>query len=103
MSRLTKTYDTVIHQLRRDEKYRDNDNLLVVKIWWHELENLGYDPKNLSAYDFMCLYRDDKLTVADTITRARRKAQENFPELRGKSYEPRQQETEAVKQELKLL
>jgi hypothetical protein len=103
MSKINTVYDFVFSQLVKAERYRDDDNLLVVSIWWEELAKMGYDGRNLSAYDFMNLYKSQKLTSSDTITRARRKIQEENPDLRGKSYQSRQAKTEDVKQELRLL
>lgn len=103
MSKISSIYDLVTAQLRQAERYRDDDNLLVASIWWHELTKMGLNGYNLSTFDFMTLYQQQKLTSADTITRARRKIQEENPELRGKSYRVRHVSAEKVKKDLRNL
>jgi hypothetical protein len=78
-------------------QFRDDDKLLVSNIWYGQLLDLGYSPDKISAKQFLQLYSDDKLTNSDIITRARRKVQEEYPELRGKSWSKRHKESEKFK------
>jgi hypothetical protein len=103
MSKISTIYNVVLEKLYKSERYRDDDNLLVVSIWWNEVEKMGYDGRQMSAFQFMSLYKLGEITSADTITRARRKVQEEHPHLRGKSYQSRQSSTEDVKRELRKL
>lgn len=100
------TYDIVKSLLQedyvrsKDELYRDNDELLVVRFWCDELKQKNIVVKSLGAIEFMKLYRDGLITSADSISRARRKVNENCHELRGKSYKNRKGklENEAIKE-----
>jgi hypothetical protein len=47
--------------------------------------------------DFLQLYAKNQIPQADVITRARRKVQEENPELRGELYNERHQLKEEVK------
>lgn len=96
-------YEIVVSLLEVGDKYRDDDNKLVVRIWWDELLKRGLIPDQMTASEMLVLYRDGKLSNADSITRARRKAQEERPHLRGASYVARQHKTEDVKAEIREL
>ena len=50
--------------------------------------------------EFCILYSTDKLTDAQTITRARRQLQMKNPELRGEKYKDRMANQEKVKEDL---
>ena len=81
---------------------RDNDSPLIAEIWEKEiakLENFEYD--SLSAKDLLCIISCDTLTSAESITRCRRKIQQENPSLRGQKYKARHKEQIEVKQELK--
>lgn len=102
-NKLSNIYDTVKTLLIAKQDYRDSDNLLVVRMWYDELKLSHINAKDITAIQFMEMYRDEKLTSADTITRARRKVQEENISLRGKSYKERQKKQEEVIQQLKSL
>ncbi len=75
---------------------RDDDKLLVAKIWWHCTKKMNIDPEKATMLDFMQLYKDGHLPSADVITRARRKVQENYPELRGNTWDERHNEAKEI-------
>lgn len=75
--------------MEKDKRYSDNDNSLCARIWANELVLMGMESRNISAYEFLCLYATDKLTNSDSVTRARRKLEEEIPELRGNTYDVR--------------
>lgn len=100
MSYLKNTFDTVKKLLEDYPKFRDNDELLVVQIWHSELKRLGIDSKTIPAMDFFNIYKENKLTPADLITRARRRVCELHENLRGKSYKPRKKKQEEWKKEM---
>ncbi len=102
-NKLSNIYDTVKTLLIAKQDYRDSDSLLVVRMWYDELKLSHINAKDITAIQFMEMYRDEKLTSADTITRARRKVQEENISLRGKSYKERQKKQEEVIQQLKSL
>ena len=57
----------------------------------------------MTAYDFMLLYRDKELANHDSISRARRKVQEDNPLLRGERHHERKLKETAVKEELRSI
>jgi hypothetical protein len=69
----------------RDD-YRDNDEVLIARFWANELKALGLDKKTMSVQDFFVLYTEGKITPADLVLRARRKAQELNEDCRGKRW-----------------
>ena len=83
-----KTKEKVLYWLSKDESLRDNDNKLIAKIWDKELEKFGLD-WNVRKH-FYILFSDGKLTPPTTISRMRRQVQEQYKELRGKTYKGRQ-------------
>lgn len=76
---------------------RDNDGYLVSNMWYKEMIDMGIHAYKIHATDFFKLYSEGKVTSADVITRARRKVQEECPELRGKNWEERHRESENVR------
>ena len=54
----------------------------------------------LPAQKFLRILADGQLTSSDSITRMRRKAQEENPELRGAKYNQRQDRQSLVKKDL---
>lgn len=83
---MKKTIDKVLKQLNEDARTRDNDNLLIAKIWYYEM---APNSENYSALDFLKSYASGKFTSAESIRRCRQKLQEDFPGLRGKTYTKR--------------
>lgn len=90
-----KTQDQVFKVLMKRPEARDNDNYLIWLVW--------HNFYKASMADMMT-FRDDfinnKIPSADSITRYRRKIQEENIELRGKKYDERQNKTKKVKIEL---
>jgi hypothetical protein len=87
----------VAYYLHHKESLRDDDKLLVANIWYQELLDKNIDSKKFSAFDFLQMYADDTLTNSDIITRARRKVQEENPQLRGKNWAKRHKEAETFR------
>jgi hypothetical protein len=67
--------------LRKKANLRSNDNKLVAAIWKNEIGNKS-TLDNLTASDFLKMLESGKLSNYDTITRARRKAQQADNTLR---------------------
>ena len=83
-----KTKEKVLKLLKENVLLRDNDNKLIAKIWDKELEKLGihwYVRKH-----FLNIFSVGALTPHTTISRMRRQVQEQYQELRGKTYKGRQ-------------
>tara|TARA_Y100000385_G_C13039266_1_gene614540 strand:- start:791 stop:1174 length:384 start_codon:yes stop_codon:yes gene_type:complete len=93
--------------LREYPESRDNDNDLVAKYWHTELSQMKRDEGTrfiLTHREISLFYKviqSGILSQADTITRARRKIQEEIPALRGEKYNKRHSATEIVKEEIK--
>ena len=93
--------------LREYPESRDNDNELVAKYWHSELSAMRVEqgrrfiltPREINL--FYNVIQSGMLSQADTITRARRKIQEEIPALRGEKYYKRHSATEIVKEEIK--
>jgi hypothetical protein len=79
--------------LETDIEARDNDRILCVKYWAKEL---GSNPQEW----FLHLYSIGELTNHDTITRIRRKVQEENEHLRGNKYKARMENQKVVQREL---
>lgn len=93
--------ETVKQLLSEDPALRDSDAKLVVRIWRQELKDSG---EFFSLTVFFSLYEAGKITSADSITRCRRKLQEELPSLRGDSYAVRQHiEQPAAQEEVRQL
>jgi hypothetical protein len=80
------------------EHLRDNDIELVNTIWIDEMENLVASPKHLTWEDFLKVHH--KLSRADSICRYRRRLQQLYPSLRGKTYKHRKAKEQEAKEEL---
>ncbi len=98
-----KKIESVVKKLlERDRTYSDSDSRLCCKVWLDELTVRGVDAKEFSVYDFFLLLFKNEITTAGSITRARRKLEENFPALRGITYNERHKIREPeVKEELR--
>ena len=89
--------DQVTTLLTKKSHLRDNDKRLVCNIWWKAAPH----PEFLMFEDFIKLYIDGKIPESDSITRCRRKVQEEKEELRGDSWDLRHGLEETVKNEIK--
>ena len=78
---------------------RDEDSRLVCNVWWREAGGSNVVQK-LMAPDFMSKIVDGSLSSWETITRIRRKLQEEIPDLRGKKWDSRHNQQTNVISEL---
>jgi hypothetical protein len=86
--------------LQQYEHYRDSDTRVIAHIWMRQLGGLE-KMKSISLYDFLQIWIENKNIVSpDTITRARRKVQEENVSLRGKSYKQRKEQSKKVKENI---
>lgn len=95
-TQLVKTKEKVKHILENYESTRDCDMKLLSIFWLMESRGTDYDLKQF-------LKRLHTFTTAESITRCRRKIQEQFPHLRWKSYESRQTEFNFITEKIKEL
>ena len=79
---------------------RDSDELLVLKVWCHQMPKLWKDG-GLSFMQFGEIFKNKELASTESIRRSRQKLQQEFPELRGKYYKERNKNQEQVKEDLK--
>jgi hypothetical protein len=94
------TKELVIQLLTEKPQMRDNDEFLVAWIWKLELEAMGYPTPNTPSQQFLKMLAEQRFTSSESITRMRRKVQEEFKELRGAKYAKRQANQEKVKKDL---
>lgn len=78
---------------------RDNDKILLSCIWNIECGG-SIRTKDITAWDFLTMLSQDKLSNPVSIWRSRQKLQELYPDLRGKKYESRQKHASDVKEEI---
>jgi hypothetical protein len=83
--------------LTKYPELRDDDKLLVTKMWFYELKKYGVEPSLMTAMQFFELYQQNVLSNSDLITRSRRKIQEENPNLRGKTWDERHKEGEETR------
>ena len=92
--------------LREYPESRDNDNELLAEYWRQELMVIKhekvFDPLTHREIDLVhFIVQSGILSQPDSITRARRKLQEEVPSLRGEKYHKRHSAIPKVKQEIK--
>ena len=73
---------------------RDNDNLLLLKVWAEQDNTLRM---NKLFSDFSVGMIAGKYMKFESISRARRKVQEENPELRGRYYKDRKELAEEIR------
>jgi hypothetical protein len=92
--------ERIAYYLVKFPEYRDNDEMLVAKFWYDELKRMGKDLRIMTTQDFLITYGKGELTPSDIIIRARRRAQEELPELRGKKWDERHREAKKVRNQI---
>tara|TARA_Y100000593_G_scaffold718_1_gene1328 strand:- start:8160 stop:8486 length:327 start_codon:yes stop_codon:yes gene_type:complete len=87
--------------LMKKKSLRDDDNRLVANIWyqWIGPNNV----KNMSASKLLEWIANSNLPSFESISRARRKLQEQNPELRGDSWEKRHKEAVKYRKTIRTL
>ncbi len=76
--------------LSLDQRYRENDALLVNRIQRDEMINSGLDVNTMSLNDFFRIRIEKRVSSGESITRIRREVQEYYAETRGDNYKKRQ-------------
>ena len=81
---------------------RENNEVLMSIIWQHETDKfiINSDNHNINP---LILLKNNKLTSWDSATRAKRKLQEEHPELRGQSYNNRKIKANKVRKDVNNL
>lgn len=79
---------------------RDDENRLCATYWNIQLKSYGLALESMTALDFLKMMSEKKLTPESTITRARRKVNQDNEETRGKSYKGRKEKEIEYRQEI---
>lgn len=98
--KLIKISEVVKKVLIKVPKTRDNDTLLILKVWAIQNPEL----RNTDGYtfrDFALGFLDGKYANPESVRRSRAKLQEELPELRGNNYQGRMLHQDDVKSELR--
>jgi hypothetical protein len=102
MNKLIKT--KVADIMLRHPETQDNDRELIVRYWKgeiSELQEIAREKLQSMPYftldGFLATFMTGGFTSPDSITRARRQVQEQYPQFRGKKYKERQARQEEVK------
>ena len=88
--------ETVIDILSIQETARNSD----LSLMYHYVLRKGMLPSQTTIYDLLQLMRSGKFPTMETLTRARRQAQQHHPELRGTNYDKRHANQTKVKRDL---
>jgi hypothetical protein len=87
--------------LREDPKCRDDDFLLILRVWIAQLSTLATVEVKKSLRVLLDAYRKKIISSFETIRRSRQKLQEENVSLRGEKYWARQDQAELFKEDLK--
>lgn len=91
--------ERIVDLLSKVPALRDSDDRLIANFWVHELGGPS-EAHKISAYQFLKKYSLGELTMADSITRIRRKVQKERPELRGETYKLRPDHEHKIEKDL---
>jgi len=81
VDKLIKTSELVLALLAEDEKCRNSDSYLYMRVVSVVAERLEIDLRNVTIYDFLMNLHGTALPPFETVRRARQKVQERHPEL----------------------
>ena len=96
MKILSKSLQSIVRGVLTDSlNSRDCDRLLCAEVWWNQMRRTVSKDEG-----FLDMYVKGELTTADSITRCRRKLQEEDKTLRGDKWYERKGRAEEVKQEI---
>ncbi len=73
---------------------RDDKNLTIVAIWQQDLKKQKIDPKSITGWDMMGIFRQGMLSDPENVRRAWQKTQELNENLRGSAYNIRHNKCE---------
>lgn len=81
MDKLVRTSELVKALMEQDEKCRNSDSYLYLRVVTVVAERLDIDLRNVTIYDFLMELHGTALPPFETVRRARQKVQERHPEL----------------------
>ena len=89
--------DKVVNLLTDHPSLRDSDERLIANIWYNHTKNVD----EIDAITLLSRFAEGKLPSYQSISRCRRKIQEEKPDLRGKKWAKRHSKQQLVKDEIK--
>lgn len=89
----------VATQLGQYPETRDNDLLLVFKVWMAQMGGLN-EVEARVLRQILRAHNNKLISNFETIRRTRQKLQEENPDLRGKKYNNRQDQAEKFRKEI---
>jgi len=98
--KLRSIQDTVKKILEQHPEARDNDRLLMLKVWCEQNKNLRYP--YFTFYRFALEFKEGIYADPESIRRSRQKLQEKHAHLRGKSYYRRKDLQDDTRKEITL-
>ena len=96
--KMFKVLDVVKLLLVKHPHLRDDDEKLMATIWFKYMDK---QLENMSAFDLLKTLSNGNLPSYESISRCRRKIQEECHELRGEKWGKRHKSQENVKEDLK--
>jgi hypothetical protein len=87
----------VQNALQKHPALRDDDNRLIANIWFKKLPNID----QLSGRDILMIIAKGKLPSFESISRCRRKVQQEDKSLRGELWNKRHQIANDIRREIK--
>ena len=97
--KMSNILDRIVNLLTKYPSLRDSDERLVANIWHNQLDSVD----NLTAKEFLSHFAEGKLHSYESISRCRRKIQEEEYTLRGHKWNKRHKKQKKVKDEVKEL
>ena len=87
----------VVNLLTNHPSLRDSDERLTANIWYNHIKNI----EELNAVSLLSRFAEGNLPSYESISRCRRKVQEEKPKLRGRKWEKRHAKQKVIKTEVK--
>ena len=98
MEKLFGIIDEVEKFLTKYPELRDNDEKLMANIWWNYVSfNIG---ESASGKALLSMLAEGKLPSYESISRCRRKLQEECPHLRGDKWHERHKRADNIRKEI---
>jgi len=89
--------DKVVNLLTEHPSLRDSDKRLAANIWYNNIKNVD----EIDAITLLSQFAEGRLPSYESISRCRRKIQEEKPELRGKKWAKRHSKQKIIKEQIK--
>ena len=98
MKKIYSVLQDVQEFLTKHPSLRDSDEKLMANIWWSHIRfNIG---ENASSKALLSMLAEGKLPSYESISRCRRKLQEECPNLRGEKWYERHKRSKKIRKEI---